>query len=150
MIRLDCFYSHKLLQSTSLTSIPCNTQVLYEDENVNRLVEALNLFEQICTSRWYDISSEVTSFSFVTFPAHLYTSAHLHFKVQDLTFWLGADIWYLPGSAILQSFFFWTSVTCSRTKSAKRLWQCAFRSTQGPLYLRSIYLSFYLSVYLPT
>jgi len=28
-------------------------QVLYEDENVNRLDEALNLFENICNSRWF-------------------------------------------------------------------------------------------------
>jgi hypothetical protein len=27
-------------------------QVLYEDENTNRMVEALNLFEEICNSRW--------------------------------------------------------------------------------------------------
>jgi GTPase SAR1 family protein len=28
-------------------------QVLYEDENTNRMVEALNLFEEICNSRWF-------------------------------------------------------------------------------------------------
>src|ERR1700677_4074496 len=28
-------------------------QVLYEDENTNRIVEALNLFEEICNSRWF-------------------------------------------------------------------------------------------------
>jgi len=29
-------------------------QVLYEDENTNRMVEALNLFEEICNSRWFN------------------------------------------------------------------------------------------------
>ncbi len=28
-------------------------QKLYEDENTNRMVEALNLFEEICNSRWF-------------------------------------------------------------------------------------------------
>lgn len=28
-------------------------QVLYEDEKTNRMVEALNLFEEICNSRWF-------------------------------------------------------------------------------------------------
>jgi GTPase SAR1 family protein len=28
-------------------------QVLYEDENTNRMVEALNLFDEICNSRWF-------------------------------------------------------------------------------------------------
>jgi len=32
-------------------------QVLYEDENVNRLEEALNLFENICNSRWFSLTS---------------------------------------------------------------------------------------------
>ena len=30
-------------------------QVLYEDENTNRMVEALNLFEEICNSRWFKV-----------------------------------------------------------------------------------------------
>lgn len=28
-------------------------QVLYEDETTNRMIEALNLFEEICNSRWF-------------------------------------------------------------------------------------------------
>jgi len=28
-------------------------QMLYEDENTNRMTEALNLFEEICNSRWF-------------------------------------------------------------------------------------------------
>ena len=32
-------------------------QVLFEDENTNRLVEALNLFEEICNSRWFEKTS---------------------------------------------------------------------------------------------
>ena len=28
-------------------------QVLYEDENTNRMVEALQLFDEICNSRWF-------------------------------------------------------------------------------------------------
>jgi len=28
-------------------------QVLYEDENTNRMMEALNLFDEICNSRWF-------------------------------------------------------------------------------------------------
>jgi len=34
-------------------AISAYDQVLYEDENVNRLEEALNLFENICNSRWF-------------------------------------------------------------------------------------------------
>lgn len=32
-------------------------QKLYEDENTNRMVEALNLFEEICNSRWFHNTS---------------------------------------------------------------------------------------------
>jgi len=34
-------------------------QVLYEDENTNRMVEALNLFEEICNSRWFRETSMI-------------------------------------------------------------------------------------------
>ncbi len=34
-------------------------QVLYEDENTNRMVEALNLFEEICNSRWFHRTSMI-------------------------------------------------------------------------------------------
>ena len=34
-------------------------QVLYEDENTNRMVEALNLFEEICNSRWFHDTSMI-------------------------------------------------------------------------------------------
>ena len=34
-------------------------QVLYEDENTNRIVEALNLFEEICNSRWFRETSVI-------------------------------------------------------------------------------------------
>jgi len=34
-------------------------QVLYEDENMNRVVEALNLFEEICNSRWFRETSMI-------------------------------------------------------------------------------------------
>jgi len=34
-------------------------QVLYEDENTNRIVEALNLFEEICNSRWFRETSMI-------------------------------------------------------------------------------------------
>jgi len=34
-------------------------QVLYEDENTNRMVEALNLFEEICNSRWFHETSMI-------------------------------------------------------------------------------------------
>jgi len=36
-----------------VAAISAYDQVLYEDENVNRLEEALNLFENICNSRWF-------------------------------------------------------------------------------------------------
>jgi len=32
-------------------------QVLFEDQNTNRMVEALNLFDQICNSRWFSNTS---------------------------------------------------------------------------------------------
>jgi len=34
-------------------------QVLYEDENTNRMNEALNLFEEICNSRWFRDTSMI-------------------------------------------------------------------------------------------
>jgi len=34
-------------------------QVLYEDENTNRMAEALNLFEEICNSRWFHETSMI-------------------------------------------------------------------------------------------
>jgi len=34
-------------------------QVLYEDENTNRIIEALNLFEEICNSRWFRETSMI-------------------------------------------------------------------------------------------
>lgn len=34
-------------------------QVLYEDENTNRIMEALNLFEEICNSRWFHDTSMI-------------------------------------------------------------------------------------------
>lgn len=34
-------------------------QVLYEDENTNRMVEALNLFDEICNSRWFRDTSMI-------------------------------------------------------------------------------------------
>lgn len=34
-------------------------QVLYEDENMNRVEEALNLFEEICNSRWFKDTSMI-------------------------------------------------------------------------------------------
>jgi len=36
-----------------VAAISAYDQVLYEDENTNRMVEALNLFEEICNSRWF-------------------------------------------------------------------------------------------------
>jgi len=33
--------------------------VLYEDENTNRITEALNLFEEICNSRWFRETSMI-------------------------------------------------------------------------------------------
>jgi len=34
-------------------------QMLYEDESVNRITEALNLFEEICNSRWFQDTSMI-------------------------------------------------------------------------------------------
>eukprot|EP00823_Brevimastigomonas_motovehiculus_P000017 TRINITY_DN1004_c2_g1_i1.p1 TRINITY_DN1004_c2_g1~~TRINITY_DN1004_c2_g1_i1.p1 ORF type:complete len:359 (-),score=68.04 TRINITY_DN1004_c2_g1_i1:653-1729(-) len=34
-------------------------QVLYEDENTNRMAEALNLFDEICNSRWFRETSMI-------------------------------------------------------------------------------------------
>jgi len=36
-----------------VAAISTYDQVLYEDEKTNRMVEALNLFEEICNSRWF-------------------------------------------------------------------------------------------------
>jgi len=34
-------------------------QVLYEDESQNRMIEALNLFEEICNSRWFSSTAMI-------------------------------------------------------------------------------------------
>ena len=34
-------------------------QVLYEDETTNRMTEALNLFDEICNSRWFRETSMI-------------------------------------------------------------------------------------------
>jgi len=40
-----------------VVAISAYDQTLYEDETTNRMVEAINLFEEICNSRWFrDIS----------------------------------------------------------------------------------------------
>jgi len=36
-----------------VAAVSAYDQVLYEDEKTNRMVEALNLFEEICNSRWF-------------------------------------------------------------------------------------------------
>lgn len=36
-----------------VVAISAYDQVLYEDENTNRMMEALNLFEEICNSKWF-------------------------------------------------------------------------------------------------
>lgn len=40
-----------------VAGISAYDQVLYEDENTNRMVEALKLFEEICNSRWFKQTS---------------------------------------------------------------------------------------------
>jgi len=42
-----------------VAAISEHDQVLYEDENTNRMVEALNLFEEICNSRWFRETSMI-------------------------------------------------------------------------------------------
>jgi len=38
-------------------------QLLYEDENVNRMTEALTLFDEICNSRWFKKTSMIMFFN---------------------------------------------------------------------------------------
>jgi len=38
-------------------------QLLYEDENVNRMTEALTLFDEICNSRWFKKTSMIVFFN---------------------------------------------------------------------------------------
>jgi len=42
-----------------VAAISAYDQTLYEDETTNRMVEALNLFEEICNSRWFRDTSMV-------------------------------------------------------------------------------------------
>merc|ERR1712130_89601 len=42
-----------------VAAISAYDQVLYEDENVNRVFEALDLFEEICNSEWFDKTSMI-------------------------------------------------------------------------------------------
>lgn len=42
-----------------VAAISAYDQVLYEDENTNRMVEALNLFGDICNSRWFRETSMI-------------------------------------------------------------------------------------------
>jgi guanine nucleotide-binding protein G(i) subunit alpha len=48
---IHCF--EKVTAVLFVAAISEYDQVLYEDENTNRMVEALNLFEEICNSRWF-------------------------------------------------------------------------------------------------
>jgi len=45
-----------------VAAISAYDQTLYEDETTNRMVEALNLFEEICNSRWFRDTSMVLFF----------------------------------------------------------------------------------------
>ncbi len=52
-----CAAPGALLQSALACSLPCSladrfVQVLYEDATQNRMVEALNLFDEVCNSRY--------------------------------------------------------------------------------------------------
>jgi guanine nucleotide-binding protein G(i) subunit alpha len=40
-------------------------QMLYEDESVNRMQEALTLFDSICNSRWFIKTSIVSARSYI-------------------------------------------------------------------------------------
>lgn len=42
-----------------VAAISAYDQVLYEDETTNRMIEALNLFEEICNSRWFRETSMI-------------------------------------------------------------------------------------------
>lgn len=42
-----------------VAAISAFDQVLYEDESTNRMIEALNLFEEICNSRWFRETSMI-------------------------------------------------------------------------------------------
>ena len=49
-------------------------QMLYEDESVNRMQEALTLFDSICNSRWFVKTSIVRRVLLLcVFPSHLST-----------------------------------------------------------------------------
>lgn len=42
-----------------VSAISAYDQVLYEDDSTNRMVEALNLFEEICNSQWFERTSMI-------------------------------------------------------------------------------------------
>jgi len=48
---IHCF--EKVTAVIFVTDISCYDLMLYEDEKVNRMEESLNLFENICNSRWF-------------------------------------------------------------------------------------------------
>jgi GTPase SAR1 family protein len=54
---IHCF--EKVTAVLFVAAISEYDQVLYEDENTNRMVEALNLFEEICNSRWFRKTSMI-------------------------------------------------------------------------------------------
>jgi hypothetical protein len=53
----DCF--ENVTAVIFVAAISEYDQVLYEDETTNRIVEALNLFEEICNSRWFRETSMI-------------------------------------------------------------------------------------------
>ena len=57
LCRIHCF--ENVTAVLFVAAISEYDQVLYEDENTNRIVEALNLFEEICNSRWFRETSVI-------------------------------------------------------------------------------------------
>src|SRR6185436_17702901 len=55
--RIHCF--ENVTAVLFVAAISEYDQMLYEDENTNRIVEALNLFEEICNSRWFRETSMI-------------------------------------------------------------------------------------------
>jgi len=76
-------------------------QVLYEDENTNRMVEALNLFEEICNSRWFRETSIILMLNKRDVFMEKVTKVSLRTCFQD---YAGADT-YEEGVAFLTEQF---------------------------------------------
>lgn len=99
-------------------------QVLYEDEDTNRMEEALNLFDEICNSRWFKKTSMILMLNKRDLFADKIKKVSLKKTFKDFP---GPDFDYDTGVAYIQDQFhmrnrdsakhIYTHITCATDKN---------------------------------